>query len=122
MSGHDLTIRNADDEPAVVVAITPLQGVHSADALATQARDAIREQVIDDRVVTVDSLVASLEGHTRVTDALAVGDDRLEVTLDGDTQGVPVAVTRMFRTGGYRITSVTPHGSGEGLLVTAERE
>lgn len=120
MSGHDLTIRNADDEPAVVVAITPLQGVHSADALATQARDAIREQVIDDRVATVESLVASLEGHSRVTDVHAT-DAGLEVLLDGDTHGVPIAVTRMFKTGGYRITSVEPHGSGEGLLVVGEQ-
>jgi len=120
MNAHDLTIRNADDKPAVVVSITPLQNVAHADALATQARDAIREQVIDDRVVTVDALVASLEGHTRVTDVHAT-DAGLEVLLDGDTHGVPLAVTRMFKTGGYRITSVEPHGSGEALLVTAEQ-
>jgi len=43
------------------------------------------------------------------------------VLLDGDTHGVPIAVTRMFKTGGYRITSVEPHGSGEGLLVVGEQ-
>lgn len=112
MGDHDITLRTADGDPAVVVTITTLE-TGDADALAEAARDAVARVGGDSGA----GLLTRVQRHRSVT-SVARTDGQYEILVDAPA--VPVGVAAAISDAGLEITSVGPHGSGDALLVEAE--
>jgi len=119
MNEYDLTLRDADGNPAATVTITS-HGTEAGDYLAEQAKDLVKWGVMDDQIESDD--VDTLEALTRSAQVMDAGryDGGVEVTLHPDTSGVPLFVARELHAEGLRITDVSPQGEPQHLIVRAE--